>query len=98
MNELHSPLTEKELEALDDFLAAPVREDTTMDVATLEGYLVALGIGPETVMPSDWLPWVWDMHNGKDEAQFQDLDEANHVMQLVMRFNNQLLQQFADNP
>ena len=98
MKELHSPLTEQELKALDDFLASPVREDTTMDVATLEGYLVALGTGPETVMPSDWLPWVWDMHGGKAEAQFQDLDEANHTLQLIMRFNNQLLQQFADSP
>ena len=52
MNQQHSPLTDKELESLDTFLAAPVREDTTMDVATLEGFLVNLAIGPETVLPS----------------------------------------------
>ena len=63
MKQLHTQLTDIELDTLDGFLAAPVREDTAMDVATLEGFLVALTIGPETVLPSDWLPWVWDLRS-----------------------------------
>ena len=43
---LQSPLTDKELESLDVFLADPVREDATMDFSTLAGFLVALAIGP----------------------------------------------------
>ena len=58
MTPLQSQLTDEELKSLDTFLADPVREDTTMDVATLEGFLVALAIGPETVLPSQWLTWV----------------------------------------
>jgi uncharacterized protein len=98
MNQPHTPLTDKELESLDTFLADPVREDTTMDVATLEGFLVALAIGPETVLPSQWLPWVWDMHEGEAQAHFETLDEANGIVQLVMRFYNRVVQQFADDP
>ena len=79
MNQLHTQLTEEELESLDTFLATPVREDTTMDVSTLEGFLVALAIGPETVLPSQWLPWVRDMHEGKAEAHFETLVETNKV-------------------
>ena len=98
MEQLFTPLNDEELETLDSFLAAPVREDTSMDVATLEGFLVALAIGPELVMPSDWVPWVWDLYDGEAEAQFEDPDEAERIMQLVMRFYNQVLQQFANDP
>ena len=91
MEKLHTRLTDSELDTLDGFLAAPVRENTTMDVATLEGFLAALAIGPETVLPSQWLPWVWDLYDGEAEAQFEDLDEANRIMQLVMRFYNQVV-------
>ena len=98
MEKLYTPLTDSELDTLDGFLAAPVREDTAMDVATLEGFLVALTIGPETVLPSNWLPWVWDLYGGEVEVQFEDQDEANRIMQLVMRFYNQLVQAFTDDP
>jgi uncharacterized protein len=98
MAQLMTPLSDKELEALDRFLAAPSREKTSMDVATLEGFLVALAIGPELVMPSQWLPWVWDLYEGEADAQFEDMDEAERIMQLVMRFYNQVLRQFADDP
>ena len=98
MEQLFTPLNDKELEALDHFLAAPVREDTSMDVATLEGFLVTLAIGPELVMPSDWVPWVWDLYDGEADAQFKDQDEAERIMQLVMRFYNQVLEQFANDP
>lgn len=98
MEKLHTRLTDDWLETLDGFLADPVRENTTMDVATLEGFLAALAIGPETLLPSQWLPWVWDVHAGEAEAQFRDMDEANRIMQLVMRFYNQVVRQFADDP
>ena len=98
MEQLFTPLNDKELEALDHFLAAPVREDTSMDVATLEGFLVTLAIGPDLVMPSDWVPWVWDLYDGEADAQFKDQDEAERIMQLVMRFYNQVLEQFANDP
>jgi len=98
MEMLHTRLTDTELDTLVDFLAAPVREDTTMDVATLEGFLAALVIGPETVLPSQWLPWVWDLYDGEAEVQFEDMNETNRIVQLVMRFYNHVVQQFADDP
>jgi uncharacterized protein YecA (UPF0149 family) len=46
-----------------------------MDVATPEGFPVTLAIGPETVLPSQWLPWVWDMHEG--EAQYASIPKGH---------------------
>ena len=98
MKDLFTPLNEPELRALDVFLADPAWEETTMDVAMLEGYLAALVIGPETVIHSAWLPWVWDIHEGNADAQFADLDEMEHSIQLVMRLYYQVLQQFDADP
>ena len=55
------PLSTEEFAILDDFLAGGSMQDTSMDVATLEGFLAAIAIGPRVVRPSEWVPWVWDM-------------------------------------
>lgn len=39
-----------------------------MNLSTLEGYLTAIVIGPQTVIPSRWLPWVWDREEGQAEG------------------------------
>jgi uncharacterized protein len=36
----------------------------TMD--TLHGFLTAIAIGPETIMPSEWLPQVWGEDAGSE--------------------------------
>ena len=91
MQELDQPLSADELDALDDFLANESIEDTSMDVSTLEGFLTEIAIGPRTVMPSEWLPWVWDMEDGESEAGFESVEQANRIISLVMRYYNCLL-------
>ena len=69
-----------------------------MDVSTLEGYLTAIVIGPQAVLPSRWLPWVWDREEGCAEAAFDNLDQANRIMFLLMRFMNGIVRAFMDDP
>ena len=64
---LDQPLSNAELEELDDFLCGEDIEETSMDVSTLDGFLTAIAIGPQIVLPSEWLPWVWDMDDGEAE-------------------------------
>ena len=59
--DIDQPLSEAELDELDDFLAQEALQESSMDVSTLEGFLTSIAIGPRFVRPSDWLPWVWDM-------------------------------------
>lgn len=92
------PISEAELRELDDFLADPAREETAMDVATIEGFLTALAIGPETVMPSQWLPRVYDMHAGKTEAEFENLAQAQRIPGLIMRHYNAVIRAFLEDP
>jgi uncharacterized protein len=98
MKSLDSILTDAELNELDDFLAAPTLEETAMDISTLEGFLTAVAIGPNIVMPSQWIPWIWDMHEGRHSPEFADMGEANHMLNLVMRLYNGLVQRFHGAP
>jgi uncharacterized protein len=33
-----------------------------MDVSTLDGFLCAVLSGPNVIMPSEWMRWVWDVY------------------------------------
>lgn len=98
MRELDQSLSEDELNELDDFLANEAIEETSMDVSTLEGFLAALAIGPRTVMPSEWMPWVWDREDGEAEAKFESGEQANRIVSLVMRHYNTVVHTFMDDP
>jgi uncharacterized protein len=77
------PLSDEELEELDAFLAG--RGGRAMDAEKLDGFFCALVMGPELVMPSEYLPVVWGEDDG---AGFESLDQAREILQLVMRHWN----------
>ena len=88
-------LLEGEFKELGDFLASPAIQASAMDVATLEGFLTAVAIGPQLVSPSAWLPWVWDMEGGVIEPEFDSQEQASHIFSLLMRLYNAVLDAFA---
>lgn len=96
--DLNLPLLVAELDELDDFLADQANEDLSMDVSMLQGFLTAIAIGPRMVLPSEWLPWVWDLEEGENEAQFANKDQADRILSLVMRLYNSVIQSFINDP
>ncbi|MBP9915718.1 MAG: UPF0149 family protein, partial [Thiobacillaceae bacterium] len=54
-----TPLTDEELDELDQFLTSDATPEECMDIAMLDGFLTALVIGPNTILPSQWLPAIW---------------------------------------
>lgn len=85
------PLSDDEIEELDNFLLSEEMPDNVMDVCTLDGFFAALVLHPQLIMPSEYLPWIWDAENGEDEPAFPSLEAANRVLELMMRhFNNVL--------
>ncbi len=97
-SELDQSLTEEDLDELDGFFADEAIQDTSMDVATLEGFLTAIVIGPRFVRPSEWLPWVWDMDEGEVEPEFVNEVHAKHIMSLIMRCCNNVVEKFNNDP
>ena len=95
---LNQSLSEAELVELDEFLGSEANEDTAMDVSTLEGFLTAIAIGPRMVPPSEWLPWVWDLEEGKAEADFDNEAQATQIMSLILRLYNSVNTTFNTDP
>ncbi|WP_035053992.1 UPF0149 family protein [Andreprevotia chitinilytica] len=77
----HTPLTDDELEFLDTFLMSPRTPDETMDLEMLDGFLVALAIGPEEIGEEEWLPQVF----AGQTPEFSDQKEADEVLDLIRR-------------
>ena len=82
----HDPLSDSELDRLDAFLSERGGSQT-MNVEELDGFFAALVVGPELVLASEYLPMVWGQ--GEDAgAAFENLEEANAIVQLMMRHWN----------
>ncbi len=100
------PLSESEQDELDDFLKARAPDPDTLDPETeassqpivslteLDGFLTAVVCGPETLMPSTWLPVIF----GGEMPAFEDRDQADHLMQLIMRHMNEISGLLMERP
>lgn len=91
------PLSEKELDELGQFLL-DMDTDEGMTLEMLDGFLHALAIGPETLMPSQWLPKVWGLDDGGMAPPVQDVGQMERVLGLVMRHFNSIVFGFGQRP
>lgn len=80
-------LTSDELDQLDAYLMSDATPGETMDLEMLDGFLVALAIGPEGVPEEEWLAEVF----GGDIPA--DLDPAMH--DLILRHAGDVASSFA---
>ena len=77
---VQDPLSDAEIEELDDFLLDAEGIDESMNVSMLDGFLTALICSPKLILPSQWMRWVWDTEHGKDMPNFRSDDEANRIL------------------
>jgi uncharacterized protein len=91
-------LSKKELAELDHFLLyLDAEESMTLDM--LDGFLHALAIGPETVMPNQWLPRVWgQQEDGDTIPPTDDPVQMNRLLDLVIRHYNSIVFGFEMKP
>lgn len=81
--------TETHAALLTRFLAAPERPEGTMTYPQFAGFVFAVACAPELVVPSEWLPLVFD----DQEAGNESLDEAQDVLAAMMALYNQCIRQ-----
>ena len=86
-------VTDEALDDLEDFLIAH-QEAGGMGLSELDGFLTAIAIGPDLVMPSEWLPMVW----GEREPEVSGLDELNAVLATMMARYNEILRDLDAEP
>lgn len=103
MNTLSAALTEQEMNTLDDLLlplAERLDEESGEDnncilsLTELDGYLTAIVCAPDVQMPSHWLPAIW----GGVMPVFESEQEANQVINLIMRHMNNIATSLRPDP
>jgi uncharacterized protein len=81
-------LTNQEIEELDAFLLSDDGRENAMDVSGVDGFLCAVLSGPNVIMPSEWMRWVWDSAEGKQSPEFTSEKQAQRILDLLMRHAN----------
>ncbi|ELQ5994634.1 YecA family protein [Cronobacter dublinensis] len=94
MNE--GPLTEKELQWLDDMLEKYGSEASIVDVAELDGLLTAVLSGPRSIEPSEWLVALWGGQNRI--PRWSNEREMNRFMSLCFQHMNDIADRLAEFP
>jgi uncharacterized protein len=78
-----SPLSQSapvDLDMLNEYLLSDRSPSECMDVSQLDGFLAGVVIGPEQIMPSEFLPVVW----GGAQPEFADAAEAEAVLATIL--------------
>ena len=80
-------ITDADLDLLDAYLPSDQSPSECMMLSDLDGFLTGVAIGPELVMPSEWLPHVW----GGEEPVFDDPAQASAILGTIMGRYNAIL-------
>ncbi len=89
------PLSDEELDELEDFLASTAVPEGAMSLFMLDGFLTALAVGPCVVLPDEWLPQVWGC--GQSPV-FSSMEEAQRAMELMLRQLSGIIGQLQEAP
>jgi uncharacterized protein len=65
-----------------------------MQLSDLDGFLTGIAIGPELIVPSEWLSAVW----GGDEPAFESIEQAQTVIGTIMGRYNEILRALSTDP
>ena len=95
--DLSQPLSDAEFEELDEFLGSDATPDDCMDISMLDGFLTALAVGPNTLMPDRWLAAVYG-ETAQDAVKWASPAEAEYMLGLILRHMNDITWQLREAP
>jgi len=87
-------LTPEMLQELDEFLLSDQAPDDCMQISDLDGFLTGIVVGPELIMPSEWMPIIWQ----EESPDFKDLEQAERILGTIMGRYNEIIRSLDDNP
>lgn len=102
MSDLFTPLTDIELEQLEDFLLNRIddevdtrdKDEGIFDISSLDGFFTAIVSGPVMIPPSQWIAAVW----GDFEPEWQTEKEFEMVFAMLMRHMNSIAGHLINEP
>lgn len=87
------PLSEKELDRLEDLLITYGNDYSVLNLAELNGFFTALASSPTTVMPEQWLPAV----AGGKVPKFKKPAHEEAYTALMLRYASQVAEELGDD-
>jgi len=82
-------MSDTDVAELDRHLQALPEELDALDVEMLDGFLAAILLQPQPVLPTEWLPYVFDAQ-GRAEVMAREADAVERALPLIMRRHNEL--------
>lgn len=82
------------LDVLGEFLLSDAVPDNSMGLSDLDGFLTGILVGPELIMPSEWLPHVWD----GEEPIFESTEQAQEILGAIMKRYNDIVRSLDGHP
>jgi uncharacterized protein len=82
------------LELLNEYLMSDRAPAECMDVSQLDGFLAGVVVGPEMIVPSEFLPVVW----GGAQPEFADPVEAEAVLGSILGRYNEIAESLDATP
>jgi uncharacterized protein len=89
INAAFKPLSERDVARLSDLLDS-VPDNAAMTIEEMDGFFCALIVGPDVVLPSEYLPILLGGNPGDTNA-FRTMREANRTLPLLMRYWNSIV-------
>ena len=83
--------TDQELEELEGFLESSQPEEG-MALDAIDGMLAAIACGPDTVMPSEWMPAIWN----NVMPQYESKAQAERILDILMKWHNSVVSDVND--
>jgi uncharacterized protein len=83
-----------DLDALNEYLLSDRSPPECMDVSQLDGFLAGVIIGPEMIVPSEFLPVVW----GGAPPDFTDAAEAETILGSILGRYNEIAENLDAEP
>jgi len=90
------PLSDDEIEELDDFLLSDMTPESCMDITILDGFLTGVVLTPIQIPPSEWLNWVWDSEEGEESPNFNTSTESSKAVDYIFRHYNHVVDSLKD--
>jgi uncharacterized protein len=90
------PLSEAELDFLEDVLSISDHDNAIMSVSELDGFLTAIVSGPNMVQPSQWLPELWG--GSSPSPGWEDEAEMQRFISLVVQHMNSIVTALMAKP
>lgn len=83
-----------DLEALANYLDSDMSPEDCMGLSDLDGFLTGVIIGPDLIVPSEWLPMIW----GDGAPEFESAAQAEEIIGQIMGRYNEIAAGFNADP